>query len=202
MQTTVGLQPGLFAHRIQPWMQRLIALALAVATLLGFVVLPPKVSVESPYEGVDEYRPFELPFTLSNDGYFPVYRVNVGCNPKDLYWTFPPGTPKGKEASANIDLTSQTFEQIPELKAGERRSFVCEVFHFVGDINTSTTAIVGCNVAVKVTFRPIAFIHWRLLRPFEFAASISSTGVLHWHYPFLKQKNTTYSPMGVAIKPK
>jgi len=164
-----------------------------VATLLGFVVLPPKISVEKPAESVDVFRPFELPFTVSNDGYFPVYRMKINCIPHELQFR---DLATNNNEQPQIDVKNQAFEQIPLLASGERRSFVCDVFHFHEPTTSVPNAlpITSCDVGIGITFRPIRFIHWHVLRQFLFQASIASDWKLRWHYPMLEQKQATYPP--------
>jgi hypothetical protein len=186
-------------HSIRPWVRRLVEFSLGAATLLGIVVLPPRISVEKPSESVDAFHPFELPFALSNDGYFSIYKVKINCIPDHLVFQFhkETGAPADTDNKApTTTLKNQAFEQIPILSAGDRRSFVCDVFHF-NQPPESTGAhwpVQFCNVGIGITFRPIRFIHWRVFRQFSFQASISSDGKLRWAYPILEQKQATYPP--------
>jgi hypothetical protein len=168
--------------------------ALGAATLLGVVVLPPRVSVEKPADAVDAFHPFELPFTISNDGYFPIYRVKINCIPHELVFQKTPQL-QTENGESKLSLKNQAFAQIPELTSGEKMSFVCDVFHFADEGKVPNSwPVVGSDVGVGITFRPVKFLHWRVFRQFTFAATISSSHLLRWHYPMLEQKQATYPP--------
>jgi hypothetical protein len=197
-QSQIPTQPSRSGvwRRIPPVVKGASAFLLAVATLLGFVVLPPRISVEKPAESVDVFRPFELPFTVSNDGYFSVYRMTINCIPHELQFRNTPAlAAANKNEQTQFNIKNQAFEQIPLLASGERRSFVCDVFHFREHTSVPNNwPLISCDVGVGITFRPIRFIHWRLFRQFLFQASIASDWKLRWHYPLLKQKQATYPP--------
>jgi hypothetical protein len=193
-QTTIQSRRWGVWRRIPPVVKGILAVLLAVATLLGLVVLPPRIAIEKPDEPVDVFRPFEFPFTLSNGGYFSLYDVRVNCVPDEFTFRKTADI-AGSTALPQIHVQNQAFVDIRDFAPGDQKSFSCDVFHF--DEKTSipnTMPVVDCDVKIAATFRPIPFIRWRAFKQFIFEASIAGDGTLRWHYPMLLPKQATIPP--------
>lgn len=175
-------------NRIRALPGKLIAVILAVATLLGYVVARPQIGIQLP-EPVDLYAPMEAPFILSNKGEFAVYHVQPACSwdevvVKDV------GLPPGAAAQLkgpSLNLRTMNFDEVPVFDSGDQHALPCDAVHYADQAPLPNGwAVMHCVVDFTITFRPIRFLHSVMTRHFSFEANALRDRKLHWTVRTLK----------------
>jgi len=174
--------------RIRAFPKKLMALALGIATLLGYVVLAPRLSVEPPSAGTDPSNPFNEPFTLNNDGYFSLYDVKATCAEPGISGIPAPGVPFNPSPKHPFALGAMIVVHVfstPKLEPEDPRSFLCNSFTSVGSMGVPFV-IRHSWVKISVEFKLFRFVPW-WSKSFPFRAELKD-GQLHWsHHPWLPE---------------
>ena len=160
---------------------KLVGAILAFATLLGYVALLPRLSVQPPSPGTDPYNPFSAPFTLTNTGNFSLYAVTATCgapfgiagNPASGASSFE----EGKPLSVGVDMEVAEFFA-PELETDMPRTFVCRNMSSIKTIG-QPMVINSCWVTIKADFKLMGFIPWPT-KKFGFEARRGEDNKMHW----------------------
>jgi hypothetical protein len=99
-----------------------LACVLAVATICGFYIFWPKVSIE-PYASLNTQNPFAQLFFVKNESIYPIYDVHSQCE-------------TGDTKAAGIDLSHNTVvnrtEFIKRLSPNDRSTFTCHFASLTG----------------------------------------------------------------------
>jgi hypothetical protein len=177
--------PIRFRDRIRTFPKKLIAAVLGISTLLGYVVLAPRLSVDPPSAGTDPSNPFNELFTLTNKGNFSLYEVNATCAEPFLGFapasgakTFDPKQPFSLKSEMIVPVFS-----VSKLEPEDPRSFSCNNFSSIRS-NGVPIKIVSCAVIVQIDFKVLRFIPWWPTSvPLE--AFLREDGKLHWSHPVL-----------------
>jgi hypothetical protein len=137
-------------------------LVLGAAGLIGgYAAVKPRVLIEPPQVLVDPKNPYDSPFTIVNDGYFSLYKIDIDCIPATIAANevarASPDNPSEIKAS-----TKRPALSLNELDAGDRRPFVCDIFK---ELESPNMTIIGVELEVLIQAAPIKwwadFVYWK-----------------------------------------
>ena len=145
--------------------------ATGVGVLLSLVAIyafQPLVSVEEKDYSLDSSDPMRTPFIVKNDGFFPVYRMVLGCHEGRTLSTDP------RRRFFLEDNSYENIRTVDELESGGRTEMYCE-----SGASLLGGGVYASNIEIKVGFRAVWF------RPdqfwvFKFVARRDAHGEQHW----------------------
>jgi len=153
---------------------KLLAGIAVVLTILGVVTFLPRISVSIPDVVADNRDPFASPFSVKNDGYFPIYSIGLQCYVGQITFLHGRGGLRDFTYSGirGTDLT------VNKLSAGDSADFKClRLFEFQDDVNTADiTVSVYFSVYFLATLVPKHFC----VKCFGFSTRTDHEGKLHW----------------------
>jgi hypothetical protein len=160
------------AHRLaKATLDKLWALILAVATLIGaYVVLPPRVSIE-PLMALNPVDPYTTQFNLKNENsMFSIYNVNAVCWPRNM------------ESGNGFSVVSpgplnNVHHEIPFLESGASSTIDCPPV--IGGIGRWSGAVVNAELEFVISYRQS---WWPFLQQerHAFASRRDVQGAVHW----------------------
>jgi hypothetical protein len=107
--------------------------------------------------------PFSSPFTLSNDGFLPIYHVLFSCTLRDVKW----------QDGGVVNIRTRTnAEPIKKIDAGEATTTFCKFL-------PNKTKIKSADIEVEVKYRP-AYLFWSKQKSIRFGTVKGSDGTLRW----------------------
>jgi hypothetical protein len=145
-----------------------LALALAIFSMLFW--LPsylPNLHIDHRGE-TDPASPFNVAFSVTNDGYFSVSQVDVECRVNEIIL---------KNGASIVSLAiTKGIEGVPELRRSDTYDALCE---FESLIKTPDNPVARANIDIAVTYRPRAWPK-RIVKCANFRTIKNSDGSLHW----------------------
>lgn len=179
-------------HRLQPlgWLFAVFTVAAGVASMQSAWL--PRVRVVPPIEAADRFHPYELEFSVRNDGTLPIYGVDVQCIPHRFQVKVLRTLPSMPGPSvANLRFVA---DKIP---SGKARPFTCDVIKWPpppDGVNGFEATYAELGVIIK--FRPVSFLPWTWVATQAFMTYRQADGTLHWreYTPALQSAPATYPP--------
>jgi hypothetical protein len=145
---------------------KLWAIVGVLATISGVLSLFPNISV-APATPLDPTNLFSTPFTISNDGYLPIYGVTFRCRIRRVH------SEGGGEVITSGKGIYPLRDPLTVMRSGEKSTVACP-FPVTFD-----SPIVGADFDFVVAFRPI-WIPWHRERFFRFGTAKNKEGQLIW----------------------
>jgi hypothetical protein len=183
--TPPPVDPIRFFSYIRSAPKKLAAAILGVATLLGYVVLAPRLAVDPPLIGTNPAKPFDGLFTLTNKGNFSLYKVNATCADPIIGGNPAPGAPLSFDPKHPFILEYNAIVpvfSVPKLEPEQPQSFPCN--NFTSIASTVPITINHCGVKILVDFKLLGFVPWGP-KTFPLEANLGQDGKLHWSHPVL-----------------
>jgi hypothetical protein len=158
--------------------------ALAVATLLGYVVLIPRVtpSISSP---INPINPFSSSITITNSGNIPLDSVSVSVKIRAICGTAAPVCPNETQYPdpTRFDDIATTVHH-PEwvdrhLSIDGRFDFSMGDSFFQPPDEPDTVTLKFADIAVVVDYQ-LPIIHWKMHKQFPLYTRKASNGTLYW----------------------
>lgn len=144
-----------------------------IATLSGgYAGLHPRILIEPPSEVVDSSHPDTSAFTFVNDRYFSIYNMHLTCTPGFDVAALPVGS------GVHTRFVLKGLSAV-KLEAGERRSFVCNIFREPREQNP---LLVREYIYMEVRFRVFRIVPW-WSEHFVFRTGLEEDGKLRWSSP-------------------
>ncbi|MBN2181434.1 MAG: hypothetical protein JW715_05935 [Sedimentisphaerales bacterium] len=164
------------------WLKRMITIISVIIALvgLGSAILSflPKISL-SPEVSLNSSNPFEIIFTLSNDGPFKIKNITYEINVLHL----------SSDGSPNIEMHGNrnvkfvhTEPEIPELKSGEKTSLRRAL-----PIKGNNILINNCEIEIFVSFKPSGW-PFKKNRRFRYLAVKDQNNQWHWTHRASSEK--------------
>ncbi|HWA95472.1 MAG TPA: hypothetical protein VG844_12795 [Terracidiphilus sp.] len=164
--------PAARKTRIWPYLWSAL---LAVATLLGYAVLIPRVNI-SISDPVNPSDPFSSSVMISNTGYMPLDSVKASLSIQRIEGAGPNG-----EAITTIVGAPNYGSRITGEDLGPRDLGLDDRFTFaLNDINKINGALKSADIAVVVQYE-FPIIHFKSSKIFPYFARKQSNGNFYWY---------------------
>jgi hypothetical protein len=127
----------------------------------------PRLSASS-LTSLDPKNPFATPFTISNDGWLPLYDVTYSCTVEEMIY-------RGRRLM--WDAEASRNEIFPALRMNQKATCQCSFFMRPPAAETNITA------TLDVSYRPFpapASWGWRARKRFRFKTAAGADGNLYW----------------------
>jgi len=157
-----------------------LAVILAIATLLGYAILIPRVTV-SASDPIDPRNPFSSKFTITNESYYPLTDVSVGFGLGELHAASGGTLHGGEPLSENAPFFTDTRWQHHRLAISEQFS-ISPYFSFRSNGSSDSSQVPGNSgdIAVIVKYK-MWFLPWIQVKAFRFQMLQATNGTYLWY---------------------
>ena len=156
----------------------LVAGVLAIATLLGYSVLVPRVTVTAS-DPVDPEQPFSSSITIAN-GLIPLDSVQPSIALDDIGFLNSNGRPIHLKAEQPYQTVLAHNWAVRDMGTDEQMTFAMNDLPIIA-FSVNKKNLIDARIAVLVNYR-LPIVHIAMRKPFYFFAKRQTNGNFYWYH--------------------